>query len=182
MTIAYRPAVEDDMRFLIETTAKVRWPHGSTFRDWRAVTEVEVRRQLAFTKACQTKRRVRIASARQIGKSVGLGQAFNYRCQHVPGSKCVLFGLNGVAVRENFWEPIVKTMLGKYRVKALTWERMVVEYPNGSRLLCTGTDDLAHVQNVLGNRFKGAILGIDEMQSQRPSAVRALLTTVLPPP
>lgn len=138
-------------------------------------------RQQEFTEACQRLRRVLIMCARQVGKSWGIGQAMVRRSLNVPGSQSVFFGLNGVAVRDNFWRPVLKVLLARWQVPHTPWERMVVEFPNGSRILCTGTDDLTHVQNVLGNRFKGALLAVDEMQSQKQAIIRELLGSILPP-
>ncbi|HET7036579.1 MAG TPA: hypothetical protein VFI42_12925 [Thermomicrobiaceae bacterium] len=138
--------------------------------------------QLAFMQACQRGGRVRVFAARQIGKSWGIGGALIARALAVPGSTSVFFGLNSVAVRDNFWEPVLQPLLRRFGVShQANQQRMLITLPNGSRILCTGTDDLTHIQNVLGNRFKAGILAIDEMQSQKVTAVKALLGHILPP-
>jgi hypothetical protein len=125
---------------------------------------------------------VRIYAARQVGKSWGLGGSYVERGLAQPGCTSLFFGINGVAVRGNFWESVLLPLLRKYGVShSADQTRMLVTLGNGSRIFCMGVDDLAHVQNVLGNRFKGALIGVDEMQSQRPVAVRALLESILPP-
>lgn len=138
--------------------------------------------QLEFMRACQAERRVLIMTARQVGKSWGVMGAILYRALSAPGTTSVFFGLNGVAARSNAWEAVWKPLLYRFNVAhKLNESRMLTTFPSGSRVLFTGTDDLTHVQNVLGHRFKGAILAIDEMQSQRPQAIKALLGHILPP-
>ncbi|HET7036578.1 MAG TPA: GNAT family N-acetyltransferase [Thermomicrobiaceae bacterium] len=40
--IATRPACADDLPFVLETAAKLRWPHGVQFRDWRPAHDARV--------------------------------------------------------------------------------------------------------------------------------------------
>lgn len=45
--VTWRRAQDADLSFVVETTAKVRWPKGTLFRDWRPSVEHEVRRHHA---------------------------------------------------------------------------------------------------------------------------------------
>jgi len=142
---------------------------GDHAKQWEFATSPSMRRHLQC--------------ARQSGKSWIVDGLVADRAQLTPNSLHFVLGLNGVAVRMNNWVPIWKRTLDKYRVERRDNQQMMLsEFPNGARVIFTGTDDLRHVRNFLGNRLpKGSTFVIDESQDQPEDTMRYLLDQVLVP-
>lgn len=140
------------------------------------------RRQLEVMQAMRECARLLLMMARQVGKSWIICGGLIDRSLTRPDTTSLFFGLNGVAVRKNFWEPVWKKILTRFEIPHTNNEtQMATRFPNGSQVLLTGTDDLTHVQNVLGMRLDGSMVAVDECQSQKPGVLKALLTDILPP-
>lgn len=140
------------------------------------------RRQLEVLQAMRVEARILLMMARQAGKSWIICGGLIDRSMARPETTSLFFGLNGVAVRKNFWEPVWKRILTRFQIDCVHNEQhMSTRFPNGSQVLLTGTDDLRHVQNVLGMRLAGSMIAIDESQSQPPGVLTAMLVDILPP-
>ena len=137
--------------------------------------------QLAFAR--DRARKKHVLCARQSGKSQGDDAILLDRAQLTPNSLHFLFGLNGVAVRANNWIPIWTRTLDRFRIdRRDNQQLMLTTFPNGARVYFTGTDDLRHVRNLLGNRLPaGSTLIVDESQDQ-PEAILDWLWDVAIPP
>lgn len=132
--------------------------------------------------AARTLRRILLMMARQAGKSWVIAGCLLDRALRCPGTRSLFLGLTRVAVEENFWATIWKPLLARWNVKCSHHEgKLMTTFPNGARVLFSGTDDTTHIKRYLGNRFAGCMIAIDEMQDQKPSVIRELLTSTLPP-
>jgi hypothetical protein len=139
-------------------------------------------RQLEVIKAARTRRRILLMMARQAGKSWSAAGIMLDRALQRAGTTSLFMGLTKVAVREAFWVKVWKPLIARFDVECTFNETlMLTTFPNGSRVLLTGTDDRSHIKTYLGNRFAGALIVIDEMQDQKPDVVRELLVSILPP-
>lgn len=142
----------------------------------------EHRRQLEVLQEMRVARRLLLMMARQVGKSWIICGGLIDRSLSGSDILSLFFGLNGVAVRKNFWEPVWKRILIRFEIPHVNNEaQMSTRFANGSQVLLTGTDDLRHVQNVLGMRLDRSMIAIDEAQSQPPGVLTAMLTDILPP-
>jgi len=142
--------------------------------------------QLEVLQALRRERRVLLMMARQTGKSWSLAGGHIDRALWRPGSTNLAFGLTGPAVRNVWWEPVWKPACRRWGgVEGRDYQHvettLTTRWGNGSRTLCTGTDDVRHIQNVLGGRLDGSLVTVDEMQSQGGDVVRTLLGSILPP-
>ncbi len=137
--------------------------------------------QLAFVR--DQARKKHVLCARQSGKSQGDDAILLDRALATPLSLHFLFGLNGVAVRTNNWIPIWTRTLDRYRIERRDNQQLMLStFANGARVYFTGTDDLRHVRNLLGNRLPaGSTLIVDESQDQ-PEAILDWLWDVAIPP
>jgi hypothetical protein len=129
-------------------------------------------------------RRRRLKCARQSGKTQGCDGLMLDRGLEFPGSWQILIGLNGVAVRQNNWIPVwQRALCDKYHVERKDNEAQMISYfPNGTRAMFMGSDDLRHLKNLLGNRLpRGSTVIIDEAQDQSDDILDYLHDTVLPP-
>ncbi len=120
--------------------------------------------------------------ARQSGKTqIDCGIMID-RWRRYPNSLHIFLGLNGVAVRENAWTPAWLRTLDRYGIRRRdNGTIMKSVHANGARAIFSGTDDLKHVRNVLGNRLENGTFIIDESQDQPPAIIDYLLDVVLPP-
>jgi hypothetical protein len=99
-----------------------------------------------------------------------------------PGTTNLAFGLTGPSVRNTFWVPVWLPLCAREKLPVdNTDTTMTTTWDNGARTLFSGTDDVRHVQNVLGGRLDGSLVTIDECQSQPPSVMTAMLKSILPP-
>lgn len=139
-------------------------------------------RQLEVLRALRTKPRALLMMARQTGKSWSFAGAHADRAIMRPGTVNLFFGLTGPSVRNTFWEPVWKPMCARWRLDVDNMDTtMTARWGNGSRTLFAGTDDIRHMQNVLGGRLDGSLVVVDEGQSQPAGVLKALLMTILPP-
>jgi hypothetical protein len=100
-----------------------------------------------------------------------------------PRSKNVFLGLVGTGLRFSVW-PIWKEHCERWGLcddNAHNETLMLTKFPNGSRVIIGGTDDLKNVKKFLGNRMAGSVVVIDEAQDQVDSMLRYLLRQLLPP-
>jgi len=129
-------------------------------------------------------RRRHVKCARQSGKSQGCDGLMLDRGLEYAGSWQILVGLNGVAVRQNNWIPIwQRGLLDRYDIERRDNEQQMISYfPNGTRALFMGSDDLRHLRNLLGNRLPaGSTFIIDESQDQADAMLDYLHDVALPP-
>jgi hypothetical protein len=132
--------------------------------------------------AARSQSRMLLMMARQTGKSWSICGAHGDRAILRPGSTNLFFGLTGPSVRNTFWEPVWKPACQKWKWAVDNLDTtMTARWANGSRTLFSGTDDVRHVQNVLGGRLDGSLVSIDECQSQPRGVLTAMLTSILPP-
>lgn len=123
--------------------------------------------------------------ARQSGKTeICDGILLDNAATRNPGSTNLFLGLTGVAVRTMNWEPKWKRRLCEpagVPDRCHNATRMMTAFPNGSRVLFAGTDDLTHVKTFLGNSLPGGVVVIDEGQDQKTDVLRYILEQLLPP-
>lgn len=168
------------LRALVQQLVAIKAAPGATF-DIERYAGPHVR-QLEVLRAARTEPRLLLMMARQTGKSWSIAGAHADRAMSRPGATNLVFGLTGPAVRNVFWEPVWKPMCHAWRLPVENLDTtMTARWANGSRTLFSGTDDVRHVQNVLGGRLDGSLVSIDECQSQPAAVFRALLGTILPP-
>lgn len=140
------------------------------------------RPQLKFTR--DRSRKKHVLCGRQSGKSWGDDGILADRSQLTPNSLHLLFGLNGVAVRANNWIPIwTRGVLDAFRIERKdNAQSMLSTFPNGARVYFSGTDDLRHVKNILGNRLPpGSTIIVDESQDQPEEVLDWLWDVAIPP-
>jgi len=129
-------------------------------------------------------RKKRIQSARQAGKTTLCDGIMNDRGLLWPESIQLYIGLNGVAVRQNNWIPVWKRRILDAHgiVRKDNDQQMVTYYPNGTRAIFMGSDDLRHLKNLLGNRLPaGSTVIVDEGQDQKDEFLAYIFDQVLPP-
>lgn len=137
--------------------------------------------QLAFVR--DRSRRTHVMCARQAGKSWGDVIVLIANALERPNTTNIFLGLNSVAVRMNIWEPIVSRMFDRFVDLDRGWfneTRMLIRFPNGSRIIFGGYDDFRHIRNLLGGRLDGGIVVLDEAQ-EAPALLSELLDVILPP-
>jgi hypothetical protein len=122
--------------------------------------------------------------ARQSGKTWDDdGIMFDNAVQH-PGSTNLFLGLKGTGVKFSNWEPVWKQgVCEKWELPASCHNetQMLTTFPNRSRVMFAGTDDLTNVKKYLGNRLDRGVVIIDEGQDQPDSVLRYILRVLLPP-
>jgi hypothetical protein len=121
--------------------------------------------------------------SRQSGKSQICDGILLDNALTAPGSTNLLLGLTGVAVRTNNWESIWKPLCEKAGIPD-SWHnetRMMTSFPNGSRVMFAGTDDLRHVRGYLGNSLPNGVVVLDESQDQTDAILRYVVEKLLPP-
>lgn len=128
-------------------------------------------------------RRIHIMCARQSGKSwTDVGMLVDNALTR-PGTTNIFLGLNSVAVRMNIWEPVVCRLFDRFSDLETSWlrgGRMIVRFPNGSRIIFGGYDDFRHIKNLLGGRLAGGVIVLDEAQDAG-AMLDELLDVILPP-
>lgn len=137
-------------------------------------------KQLAFTR--DRSHRVHVMCARQAGKSQGDDAILMDAGLFAPYSTNIILGLNGPHIRMNNWEPIWKRLFDRFAGLDSDWrneQRMVTTFPNGARVIMSGTDDAKHIKNVLGGRIDNGVFIVDECQDQ--AVLDELLDSILPP-
>lgn len=96
----------------------------------------------------------------------------------------IYFGKNKPAVRLSIWTKVWKPFLRKHFGPpggnySLNETSMVTTFLSGGIVAFTGTDDVSHIENYLGNKLRRAIL--DEVQSQPSRVLNPLIDRILPP-
>jgi hypothetical protein len=95
----------------------------------------------------------------------------------------IYFGRNKPAVRLSIWTKIWKPFLLKHfgppGRNYTNSESMITTFASGGIVAFTGTDDVAHIENYLGNKLRRAIL--DEVQAQPSRVLNPLIDRILPP-
>lgn len=127
------------------------------------VTGMMHEKQLAFVK--DRSHRVHVMCARQSGKSQGDDAILMEAGLFAPYSTNTILGFNGPHIRSQNWEPIWKRMFDRFAGLDSDWRnesRMVTTFPNGARVIMSGTDDAKHIKNVLGGRIDNGVFIIDE--------------------
>ncbi|HEX3220591.1 MAG TPA: hypothetical protein VHU77_11360 [Candidatus Limnocylindria bacterium] len=123
--------------------------------------------------------------ARQSGKTWGDDFILGQNADEHPRSAGLFLGLKGTGVRVSNWVPTWKQGLCEMHGIPSDWHNetsMVTTWPNGSRVMFGGTDDLSNVRKFLGNSLRNyGIVIIDEAQDQPPQVLRYILNTLLPP-
>ncbi len=141
--------------------------------------------QLAVARAIRdvVSRWFHLMCARQSGKTEICDAAMLDNALRVPGSKNILLHLTGTAVWEANWETKWKPLCRAHGVPD-AWHndtRMITRFPNGSRVMFAGTDDLTHVKRFLGNSLPGGLIIIDESQDQADQMLRYITRQLLVP-
>jgi hypothetical protein len=128
-------------------------------------------------------RRIHIMCARQAGKTwADVGMLIDNALTKA-GTTNIFLGLNSVAVRMNVWEPVLVRIFERFHDLDTRWlskGQMIVRFPNGSRIIFGGYDDIRHVRNFLGGRLAGAVIILDEAQDGG-QPLEELLDVILPP-
>ena len=138
-------------------------------------------RQLEVLQAVRKEPRLLLMMARQTGKSWTIFGGHADRAMRSRTTN-LAFGLTGPSVRNTFWEPVWKPLCSRWKLPVDNIDTtMTARWQNGSRTLFAGTDDVRHVQNVLGGRLDGSLVTIDECQSQPRAVLVTMLTSILPP-
>lgn len=123
--------------------------------------------------------------ARQSGKTWGDDFILGQNADEHPRSVGLFLGLKGTGVKVSNWVPTWKQGLCEMHGIPQDWHNetsMVTTWPNGSRVMFGGTDDLSNVRKFLGNSMRNyGIVIIDEAQDQPPQVLRYILRTLLPP-
>ena len=122
--------------------------------------------------------------ARQSGKTwIDDGIMFDNSVQN-PGSTNLFLGLKGTGVRFSNWEPVWKQGVCEkwdLPIDCHNETQMLTTFPNRSRVMFAGTDDLTNVKKYLGNRLDHGVIVVDEGQDQTDSVLKYILRVLLPP-
>jgi hypothetical protein len=119
-------------------------------------------------------------TSRRSGKTTAAAFALLLYALQAPRRNCLYIGLT----RTHAWDVILREIflpvLEQNGIKhTLNKVRQQVTFPNGSLVSFGGSDDVKHIQTILGNRLALAV--IDEQQSQPPVVLKALVDKILPP-
>ena len=136
--------------------------------------------QLAF---CRDRSNwVHVMCARQSGKTQGCDAILLDNALAHPRSTNLLLGLKGTGVRVSNWFPVWNPLLDRFSITQKPNEtEMLSLFPNRSRVMFAGTDDLSNVKKYLGNRLDNSVIIIDECQDQPDQVLRYILRVLLPP-
>ena len=119
-------------------------------------------------------------TSRRSGKTTAAAFALVLYALAAPRRNCIYIGLTKMHAWDVILREIVVPLLDKHGVTyVLNKSRQQITFPNGSVCSFGGSDDMRHVQTILGNRLSLAV--IDEQQSQTPKVLRELVLRILPP-
>jgi hypothetical protein len=126
-----------------------------------------------------------VMCARQSGKTWGDDFVLGQNADEHPRSVGLFLGLKGTGVKVSNWVPIWKQGLCERHDIPASWHNettMVTTWPNGSRVMFGGTDDLSNVKKFLGNSLRNhGVVIIDEAQDQPPEVLKYIVNTLLTP-
>jgi hypothetical protein len=126
-----------------------------------------------------------VMCARQSGKSWGDDFILGANADEHPRSVGLFLGLKGTGVKVSNWVPIWKQGVCEAHGVPADWHNetsMVTTWPNGSRVMFGGTDDLSNVKKFLGNSMRNfGVVIIDEAQDQPDGVLKYILNTLLIP-
>jgi hypothetical protein len=126
-----------------------------------------------------------VMCARQSGKTWGDDFVLGQNADEHPRSVGLFLGLKGTGVKVSNWVPIWKQGLCERHDVPASWHNettMVTTWPNGSRVMFGGTDDLSNVKKFLGNSLRNhGVVIIDEAQDQPPDVLKYIINTLLTP-
>jgi len=119
-------------------------------------------------------------TSRRSGKTTAAAFALVLYALAAPRRNCIYIGLTKAHAWDVILREIVVPLLEQRGIPhVLNKTRQTVTFPNGSVCSFGGSDDMRHVQTILGNRLSLAV--IDEQQSQSPKVLRELVLRILPP-
>lgn len=120
---------------------------------------------------------VAVLSARQQGKSTGALLLAILRCLQKPGAQWVVIGLTRGSIQRIYWDAL-RSLNDAFELGIRFQEqRLVVGFPNGSKIHFFGADKLDEVEKLRGSRFHGAI--IDECKSFPHLTLKLLIEDIL---
>lgn len=120
---------------------------------------------------------VAVLSARQQGKSTGALLLAALRCLQKPGAQWVIIGLTRGSIQRIYWDAL-RSLNDAFELGLKFQEqRLVVGFPNGSKIHFFGADKLDEVEKLRGSRFHGAI--IDECKSFPHMTLKLLIEDIL---
>lgn len=126
-----------------------------------------------------------VCCARQSGKTWGDDFVLGENADTHARSVGLFLGLKGTGVKVSNWVPIWKQGLCERHGIPPGWHNettMVTTWPNGSRVMFGGTDDLSNVKKFLGNSLRNhGVVIIDEAQDQPPQVLKYIVNTLLVP-
>jgi len=126
-----------------------------------------------------------VMCARQSGKTWGDDFILGENAETHPRSVGLFLGLKGTGVKVSNWVPIWKNGLCERHEIPSDWHNettMITTWPNGSRVMFGGTDDLSNVKKFLGNSLRNhGVVIFDEAQDQPPTVLRYIINTLLTP-
>lgn len=120
---------------------------------------------------------VAVLSARQQGKSTGALLLAALRCMQKARSEWVIIGLTRASVQRIYWEPL-RGMSEAFGLGVkMNEQRLIVTFPNGSKIYFFGADKIDEIEKLRGSRFHGAI--IDECKSYPQATLKILIEDIL---
>lgn len=126
-----------------------------------------------------------VMCARQSGKTWGDDFVLGQNADEHPRSVGLFLGLKGTGVKVSNWVPIWKQGLCERHGVPEDWHNettMITTWPNGSRVMFGGTDDLSNVKKFLGNSLRNhGVVIIDEAQDQPPGVIKYIVDVLLTP-
>lgn len=120
---------------------------------------------------------VAVLSARQQGKSTGALLLAALRCLQKPGAQWVIIGLTRGSIQRIYWDALRSLNEAFELGLRFQEQRLVVGFPNGSKIHFFGADKLDEVEKLRGSRFHGAI--IDECKSFPHLTLKLLIEDIL---
>ena len=120
---------------------------------------------------------IAVLSARQQGKSTGALLLAALRCLQKAHSQWVVIGLTRGSVQRIYWDAL-RQLDEAFELKLKFQEqRLIVTFPNGSKIHFFGADKLDEIEKLRGSRFHGAI--IDECKSYPQATLKLLIEDIL---
>ena len=120
---------------------------------------------------------VAVLSARQQGKSTGALLLAALRCLQKAGAQWVIIGLTRGSVQRIYWDALRQLNDAFELGLRFQEQRLVVSFPNGSKIHFFGADKLDEIEKLRGSRFHGAI--VDECKSYPQATLKLLIEDIL---